>query len=376
MKNGVHMFFDRARAEQAWTKRCRRRHTHQHEHGEVVAQSSDRHSSSDNSDDSEPSTFITVSPGSRSAGSSVPMPASTCTKSVVKLEAKKEEDIPQEIPLPLYLDDPTSIVMPVDRTPSGKRTAARIQPGSHKRAKPRTVIKAATSAATSRLPAPPEAAAYTIANNTASANAAAALCEHAELPHPSVRAQPHWHDLRIHRHTATRGSPILLRPAATPAPASRMPVATVTTPARMPTAHSVTTATTPAPASRALNAASVASSRSVSSASSMSVSSAATEARLPFLDLRASVSTGGSGASPFGRGDFGWSSKSTGSKRGAGTSMATSGKGKERASSPTRLLYNKDTRTLYKDPYVHNSFLFLHILADVANIFLQCKSGT
>ncbi|KAJ7127721.1 hypothetical protein C8R44DRAFT_873530 [Mycena epipterygia] len=339
-KDGVHLFFERTRAEHKWNKQCRKRHTHNDE--DIVPESSDGCSSSNSSDSSD---------SSDSSG----------RDNVVKPEGKQEDA--QDIPLPLYLDDPLSIVAPVEHTPSLKHAVVRAQPHSPKPAKSRSVIQAATSAATasasahapvhthrqSRSSAPPEGAAHAIANDAASANAAAALGKCADLPHPSVRARPHYRALRINPHTSARGSPIVLQPAATPTPDSRMPAAA-----------SVMTATTPAPTYRVLNTESVASSVSSMSVSSVSTT-AAREAQLPFLDLHASVSTGGGAASPFGRGGFGRflssarktgesSSKSTGSKRRADGSMATSGKGKERESSPTRLLYNNDTGTLYKDP--------------------------
>lgn len=331
-------------------------------------------SDSDDSDDGDDSPPITVLPGSRSAATSIPVRASTRVKKEVKQEVQKQE----EIPLPLYLDDPTSIVTPVDRTPSLKRTAVRVQPGSQKRAKSRGVVQAPSTssrAATTPIPkakrishrsgspgplsaALSESATTTIATSTAvitndavMANAAAAPSAGAEIPHASVRSRPHYRDLRINPPlSAAPGSPILLRPATTPARASHTPTV-----------------------------ASIASSPSVSSASSMSASSISTmagaeaDAGLPFLDLRASVSTGGGDAPPFGGAEFGRfvssvhragpsTSKSAGSKR-ASTAMSTAGvirgamgKGKEKSASPTQLLYNNDTRTLYKDPCVHLSF--------------------
>lgn len=316
--DGVHLFFVRAKAEAKWAKQCRTRHTHDHE---VVPESSDGDSSSSESSDDENNSPVAIPAPASSL--TVPIRASTRTKEV-KQEVKKDV-----IPLPLYLDDPTSIVtpLPAERATSLKRTALRAQPGSSKRGKSRG------AASTVRAPSTPALSAFVATPN-------AAPSAHEEL-HPSLRH--HYRDLRIRPTAGHGGSPIYLRPATGEA---NSPIP---------------------PASHA-----GASSPSVSSVSSISTSSVTTdvhaeEPKLPFLDLRMSASAS---APPFGGAEFGRFMRESVSARGLSplaasgskrSSVSISGRGadssragrtvKEKADD-TRLLYNSDTRTLYKDPYM------------------------
>ncbi|KAJ7146953.1 hypothetical protein C8R44DRAFT_864659 [Mycena epipterygia] len=314
--DGVHLFFDRAGAERKWDKQCRKRHTHNNE--DIVPENSNGSSSSDDGDPSE-------------------------SVDAVKLEAKPEDR--PDIPLPLFLDDPTSVVLPWEHTPSLKCTALRAPPDSPKRAKSRSVTKGTLTASHAATP---------LANAAPSAAA--------DLAHPSVRARPHFRELRINPRSKTPGSPIFMRPATSSVSRMTTPTPVVRPPTSPSAASTPSAAATPAPASRMAASASIASSPSVSSVSSLSTSSvstaAATQSGLPRLDLHESVSTRGSAAPPFGKGEFGrfFSARGTGASSSSapsvsrGASTPGGSKGKERAASPTTLLYNIETRTLYKDP--------------------------
>ncbi|KAJ6502986.1 hypothetical protein DFH09DRAFT_1102288 [Mycena vulgaris] len=393
--DGVLLFFTRAKADAKWASHCRKRHVHSDD--EVVAESADGDSSSDSVKPTPTSPSCSTSLRSKvsaSRNTSGPARASVRVKSEhvksehIKSERVKSERVKSEVddhPLPLYLDDPTSIVPNADRSTSLKRIVRDAQPGSPKRVRsgaaettpaPVRPIRATTTPVRAPATTPVRASAATPICRAPAATPIRAASRPLPInainsdlsPPPSLKGALHA------PRPAPRAPSAGVAPTAFGAssvsrgvrglPLPMMPPMSVLTSSQMsPSVSSISSISSSSGAASSgavsLGATSLgAVSASAASSDSVSLGAASLGAASsvdPFHDLGDSVLN--RAAPPFGKVSFGRAMRSRPCTRGLSVSAA-SGSGGASASrnsqrgevAPARLLYNNDTRTFYKDP--------------------------